>query len=177
MEVCLLASEKNSFGSAYHLFFFNRLTVPCRGELTNATNTCYVIDGTLTLFSNSEFDEALLDSIPNLIQTAMNNGDYDNADPNIIHVSYREDLENDAEGIDGETATSSEDDDTLSFFALVFVGFGALLTLVFIFLLVGRRYERYQESRLTGRYERYQESRLTGSFPTADDQTEIRVIT
>ena len=138
--------------------------MPCRGELTNAANGCYVIDGTLTLFSDSEFDEALLDTIPNLIQVAMNNGDYDNVDPNIVQVSYREDLEHDAKPIDDETTLSSEDDDTLPALALVFIGFGALLTLIFIFLFVVRRYERHQQTQ-----------GLTGSFPTADDYTEIRV--
>lgn len=141
------------------------MIVPCRGELTNAANGCYVIDGTLTLFSDSELDETLLDTIPGLIQMAMNNGDYDSVDPNIVQVSYREDLENDANEIDDETTTSSEDDGTLPVFALVFVGFGALLTLVFIFLFVGRRYERNQETR-----------GLTGSFPTEENLTEIRIV-
>jgi hypothetical protein len=140
------------------------MTVPCRGEVTIEGNGCYVIDGTMTLYSDSEIDESQLDTIRNLIRTATENGDYDNVDPNIVQVSYREDLGNDENEIDG--SSTPVEDDTLPIWSVVFIGIGSLLILLGIFFLVGKRHKRNQ-----------QERGLTGSFPSAEEYTEINIVT
>lgn len=159
-----LESQRVVFYEAKRLLMHRSflMTVPCRGELTNNANDCYVIDGTMTLYSDSEIDESQLDTIRNLIRNAMNKGDYDGSDPNIVHVSYREDLGNDTNESDGRT--TPVDDDSLPVRSIVFAVIGALLILFGIFFLVGKRHSRNQ-----------QERDLTGSFPNAEEYTEINI--
>lgn len=105
-------------------------TVDCEGELQNDLNECYVVDGKMTLYSESAVEESFLDNLRNVIRTAMTNGAFNNLDPRLINVSYRESLDTiDAAGSD-TTGGSNARSDTLPVYAWVIIGVGAAFLLI-----------------------------------------------
>jgi hypothetical protein len=74
---------------AFNAFFTHTIAmpyvVPCQGD--TAKKDCHVIDGAMTLFSDLQ-NEELLDDVHGLIRDAMNDGEYNNAHPDIVEISY-----------------------------------------------------------------------------------------
>lgn len=73
--------------------FFSSFSVECEGELSNELNECFVVDGSMTLFSTSAVSDSFVDGLRNIIQQAMDDGNYNKLHPQLVKVSYREDLE------------------------------------------------------------------------------------
>lgn len=121
------------------------LTVECRGELSNELNECYVVDGTMTLFSSSAVDETFLDGLRTIIRDAMTSGDYNDVDSRIVNVSYREDLGNADPTSLGTTPSGSGDDDSLPVYAWVFIGMGAAALVVALGVGFSRRRKRHHD--------------------------------
>lgn len=137
--------------------------VSCGGELTSAENECYVVDGSMTLFSDAPADASTIDAIHTLIREAMNSGTYNNAHSQIAKVSYVNDVDILATSAEGDT-TSSSVNESLPVFALVIISIGAAVIFLAILIMLGRRYKRKQDDA----------SRL-GAFPSENNVTNVFV--
>jgi len=122
--------------------------VECEGELSNELNECYVVDGTMTLYSTNEIDESFLDGIRAIIRDAMTSGDYNGVDPRLVNVSYREGLEGtDPSNNVGTTTSDSEGGDgSLPVYTWVFIGIGAAAGVLALGVGFSRRRKRHGDS-------------------------------
>lgn len=134
-------------------------TVECDGESSNELNECYVVDGTMTLYSSSSVDETFLDTVRSVIRVAMTEGDYNNdVDPRIVNVTYRESLEAADSSSVGTTTKTGQGggESSLPVYAIVFISMGAVAVLLATGVGLSRR-KRGQYS-----------DPSIGSFPSQD---------
>lgn len=121
----------SAFYVALMLTFILYFSVECQGELSNSLNECFVVDGSMTLYSTFSMGESFLDGIRDIIQKAMDEGDYNEIDPRLIKVSYREDLETTgAVAGTGNTTQTSGGSSSLPPYAWAIIGVGASIVLV-----------------------------------------------
>lgn len=136
-----------SFVGMYH-------TVECEGDLSNDMNECYVMDGRMTLYSTSPIGQSSVDGIRDVIQIAMDEGDYNNLDPRLVKVSYREDLETtDSDAGEGNAPKSTGGSDPVPSYVYPII----IVAMVLSFLVAGIPYARQQCNRGNTR---------AGSFPS-----------
>ncbi len=105
------------------------VSVECQGELSNELNECFVVDGSMTLYSTeSAVDKSYLDGLRDVIQKAMSNGDFNDLDPRLVNVSYREDLDTTvADAGTGTTSVSSGGSNSLPPYVYAIIGVGAAI--------------------------------------------------
>lgn len=127
-------------------------TVDCEGELSNDLNECYVVDGTMTLYSNSAVDESFLANLQSIIRDAMTEGDYNELDPRIVNVSYRESLGEAEVSNVGSTGDSSEMGGGLPIYAWVFIAVGGLASLFTLGAIFNRCRRRHHDDNDTGSF-------------------------
>lgn len=138
-------------------------TVLCGGEAASEENECYVVDGNMTLFSDTPVDASTIDVIRTLIREAMNSGRYDNAHSQIAKVSYVSDVDTLLTSAEGDTTLSSGQE-SLPVFALVIISIGAAMILLAIFIMFGRWYKRRQD-----------DASNLGAFPSENNRTNVFV--
>jgi hypothetical protein len=126
-------------------------TVECEGELSNEANDCYVIDGNLTLYSRDPIVEVFLNGLRDIIRVAMTNGVFNEVDPRIVKVTYRENL-GDPDAANSQTASGGGKDDSLPAVAWVFIGLGAAAALVVLGVVFSRRRKPNAEDGETGSF-------------------------
>jgi hypothetical protein len=112
--------------------------VPCQGDLTK--KDCYVIDGAMTLFSDA-YDENLLDDIHGLIRDQMNDGEYNNAHPDIVEISYW----NRKTTTSANTVVDSSPKSTVPAAAWVFIGIGIVGCVAFFGVWWRRRQKKSED--------------------------------
>lgn len=124
-------------------------TVECQGEFSNDLNECFVVDGSMTLYSSSAVSESLLDGIRAIIQLAMDEGDFNELDPRLVNVSYREDLETgDADAGTGTTDGSSGSSNSLPAYAWAIIGVGLAIAFAALAAALNKRRQRNHDEEL-----------------------------
>lgn len=115
------------------------LAVPCNSKI-NESNTCVVVYGQLTLYTDDEDSEKEEDFIQKLIKEKMDNGDFNSISDDVVRVSYTDlvaepPVEN--PNTQGGTPESNGDRNaTLQVGLLLGAG---LLIVALIFIACGRR--------------------------------------
>lgn len=112
--------------------------VPCQGDLSK--KDCYVIDGAITLFSDA-YDEKLLDDIHGLIRDQMNDGEYNNAHPDIVEISYW----NRKTTTSANTVVDFPPKSTLPDYAWIFIGIGIVGCVAFFGVWWRRRQKKSED--------------------------------